>query len=332
MCHPPQRPVSITAILLFFFYTLPLQGQGLASEKESWRYVTTPDGIKLYYRILGAKKETIVLLHGGPGQNSEGIAQDLEPLKEKYTLVIYDQRGCGRSELGDTTRINPQQHVEDLETLRNHLKIGALTLMGHSWGCLLATLYTDQYPERVKRLILISPGAPTRKLLSQRFAAFSQRDPQGQAKLVALRKQLEKAGDPAFICNEISAINDKFYFSNVNAIRKKRGDYCRVPEESIRKQVITARRTLLTLGNYDLTPQMRTIRVPALVLEGTQTPVPLGEIEVWTSTLPNSRLLWLKDCGHGYVYVEQPKLFFNAVREFMKGEWPKHSSSYRPRH
>ena len=283
------------------------------------------DGTKLFYSISGKGNDTLVFLHGGPGQNSKGVGPDLAPLAKKHVLIIYDQRGCGLSEAGDTSKLSANAHVNDLEDLRKFFRISQMTLIGHSWGCMLATLYNSKYAGHVRRLLLLSPGPPTRKLFQQRFAAFAKKDSTGQARVARLRSQLETSNDPLSICREILEINERLYYADPKKMARKKGDYCAIPPEAISKQGVTARLTLKSLGDWNLVPLIETITQPALVVEGLQTPVPMEEFEIWAKALPNGKLLLVKNVGHAYPFVEQPNLFFPAVEEFLKGGWPPNS-------
>ena len=97
-----------------------------------------------------------MLIHGGPGLTSDYLADDLTTMARNHSLLIYDQRGIGRSTLvSDSTALAAQRYVEDLEAIRKHLGLEQLTLLGHSWGVVPATLYAMQYPQRVRRMILV---------------------------------------------------------------------------------------------------------------------------------------------------------------------------------
>ncbi|MHC4991871.1 MAG: alpha/beta fold hydrolase, partial [Planctomycetota bacterium] len=107
-------------------------------------YVPVDDGLRLHYRIYGEGGETLVLLHGGPGANFMGVGPDLLPLAEDHTLVMYDQRGGGHSDPDpEASSSTAATHVRDLATVRRHLGLERMTLIGHSWGCVLATLYAE---------------------------------------------------------------------------------------------------------------------------------------------------------------------------------------------
>ena len=80
----------------------------------------------------------VVFLHGGPGGGtSPGMRRFFHP--ERYRVVLFDQRGCGRSKPHASLVDNTTWHlVEDLETLRNHLGIDKWQVFGGSWGSTLA--------------------------------------------------------------------------------------------------------------------------------------------------------------------------------------------------
>jgi proline iminopeptidase len=96
----------------------------------------------------------VLFLHGGPGAGCEAYhRQFFDP--EKYRIVLFDQRGCGRStphaELqGNTT----QALVDDIETIRRHLHIDKWVVFGGSWGSTLALVYAQIHPEQVLGLIV----------------------------------------------------------------------------------------------------------------------------------------------------------------------------------
>ncbi|KAJ5266725.1 proline iminopeptidase [Penicillium angulare] len=103
----------------------------------------TPDGLP------------VVFLHGGPGgQISVNSARFFNP--DVYRVVLFDQRGSGRSTPKNELRNNTSQHlVGDIEKLRIHLRIEKWHLIfGGSWGTTLGLLYTQTHPDRVKSLIL----------------------------------------------------------------------------------------------------------------------------------------------------------------------------------
>jgi proline iminopeptidase len=291
-------------------------------------YITMSDGTRIFYNIQGNGKDTLIYLHGGPGSNSLSSGPDILRLARNHVLIIYDQRGCGFSDQGDTSKLTPSTYIKDLEEIRNFFHLNNVIIFGHSWGCGLATLYTSQYPTHVKRLLLIAPISPTRKLLTQRFATFAKKDSVGQARTWQLRAQMDTSTNPAAFCNEITNIALRLYFYDQSKISEKKGTPCAIPKEAFVKQAVTLRRMLQALGEYDFIPLIEQLKQPVLIIEGAQTPVPLEELHIWAKALSNGRLLLVEKAGHAYSFTEQPQIFFPAVERFLKGRWPEKAVDY----
>src|SRR5690349_25030008 len=113
-------------------------------------YVTAADGTRLFYRVVGTAPDTLVAIHGGPGVDLESIAGDFAPLTAKHTVIFYDQRGTGRSDLpSDTLKLGAQQQIDDLDAVRQRFRLERVTLVAHSYGPLLAATYALAHPEHV---------------------------------------------------------------------------------------------------------------------------------------------------------------------------------------
>jgi proline iminopeptidase len=110
---------------------------------------------ELYYEVCGnpAGKPAVVC-HGGPGGGSTpSMRRYFDP--SLYRIVVFDQRGCGRSTPRAELRGNTTWDlVEDMEKLRRHLGIAAWHVFGGSWGSTLALAYAQTHPEQVKSLVL----------------------------------------------------------------------------------------------------------------------------------------------------------------------------------
>ena len=96
----------------------------------------------------------VVFVHGGPGGGTEPWQrQFFDPAK--YRIVLFDQRGCGKSTPFAELRENTTWDlVADMETIREHLKIDAWVVFGGSWGSTLGLAYAQTHPSRVKALVL----------------------------------------------------------------------------------------------------------------------------------------------------------------------------------
>ncbi len=110
---------------------------------------------KMYWEQSGNPEGLPVLfLHGGPGAGvASGNRRFFNP--SSYRIILYDQRGAGRSTpLGELSNNTTSHLVGDIETLRKQLGIEKWVLFGGSWGSTLALVYAETYPDRVLAMIL----------------------------------------------------------------------------------------------------------------------------------------------------------------------------------
>jgi proline iminopeptidase len=118
-------------------------------------YLRVSDVHEIYYEESGNPLgKPAVFLHGGPGAGSDRRArQFFDP--HHYRIVVFDQRGCGRSRPSASLVENTTWHlVADIERLRKHLGIERWLVFGGSWGSTLALAYSEAHPERVTELVL----------------------------------------------------------------------------------------------------------------------------------------------------------------------------------
>ena len=109
----------------------------------------------LYYEQCGNPDgKPVVFLHGGPGAGCNPKCRRFFDPKA-YRIVLFDQRGCGRSTPHAELRENTTWDlVADIERLREHLGIGRWQVFGGSWGSTLALAYAETHPQRVSELVL----------------------------------------------------------------------------------------------------------------------------------------------------------------------------------
>ncbi|MGO8976332.1 MAG: prolyl aminopeptidase [Steroidobacteraceae bacterium] len=121
--------------------------------RSGWLRVS--DLHELYYEESGRPDGIpAVFLHGGPGTGADARArQFFNP--ERYRIVVFDQRGAGRSRPHASLEDNTTSAlIADLETLRQHLGIEQWLAFGGSWGSLLAIAYAESHPQRIHSLVL----------------------------------------------------------------------------------------------------------------------------------------------------------------------------------
>ena len=313
------KPFLLAAVLL-----IPVAATN-AQIKVTEGYFPGADGVKLFYRKLGSGPQTVVFLHGGPGLGMGDGGSEMSVLARDRVVLMYDQRGSGRSQVvTDPGLLSVDHQVRDLESFRQHFRLERMTLIGLSWGAGLATLYTAAHPDRVERLLLISPMPPAKTpYWEQRTKNIDGLlGPANVARLTAIRKELPTSSDlrAASLCREYFRISSPPYLLNPKAFTAKRSErMCEAPAAALRNRFVVAFAVFESLGSWDFRPQLAKITVPALVMEGEKTNVPLEATREWVANLSKGKLVLIPKAGHIF-FMEQPQAFFRAADQFLRGE------------
>ena len=110
----------------------------------------TVNGASIYYRDIGLRGESLLLLHGFP-ETGDAFAQVVGPLGKRYRLIVPDLRGAGRSER-TPSGYDKKMLASDVRALMDHLKIDRAHVIGHDIGARVAYAFAVQYPERLLSL------------------------------------------------------------------------------------------------------------------------------------------------------------------------------------
>lgn len=119
------------------------------------RMLRVGQGHQIYVEQCGNPQGLpVVVLHGGPGGGcSPAMRRYFDP--EHYRIILFDQRGCGRSRPHASVEANTTWHlISDIEQIRTSLGIDRWIVFGGSWGATLALLYAQTHPDRAAHLVL----------------------------------------------------------------------------------------------------------------------------------------------------------------------------------
>lgn len=277
------------------------------------KMIPVQDG-NLYCLAIG-KGEPIFVLHGGPGMNHTYLLPQMEALVDgSHQVIFYDQRGCGQS-TGEmrSDLITLDQYVEDLESLRKAFGFSKITVLGHSWGGLLALNYAIKYPERLNSLIVMDAIPAT----GENCQAFVVRAAQLFEPLMPQFQEI--MANPLFIQGDAVLLNKYF--------RLLFSAYCTKPEDAEKitlqfkenKNVLKINQIFNeTLFNtdYDFLDGLHKVLCPVLVVHGAADPIPLRAAEEIHKNVKNGKLVIFEDAGH-FPYVEQPEKLFDAIHKFL---------------
>ena len=112
------------------------------------------NGAKLWYEIKGSG-DPIVLIPGGPGNSHLYLTPWFDELAKNHKVIYFDAFGRGKSDRAkDSTEYTFQRDIEDLEGLRKALGFDKWTVLGHSYGGMVAQAYALEYPASVDKLVL----------------------------------------------------------------------------------------------------------------------------------------------------------------------------------
>jgi proline iminopeptidase len=290
--------------------------QTLLADEVSHKLV---NGVEHLIRIQG-KGEPIVVLHGGPGMFHDYLLPYLSPLAEKYQVIYYDQRGNGGSQTAlSQENFTIDQLVEDLEGIRVSLNIEKLTLLGHSWGGLLAMHYGIKYPQHLKRLILANSApssSPQMELAIQNKSSRYTPEQMQVAGEIIESGRIQNGDTQAF--KSLLYLIESVNMYQPERISEILGGINYTPSMVSNALMIDELKNANHfLTDYDVSAQLVRINVPVLIVHGDADFIPLSASEQTANALPHSQLVVLAKSGH-YTYAEQPDEFFAAVNKFMK--------------
>ncbi|CAA9306427.1 MAG: hypothetical protein AVDCRST_MAG40-705 [uncultured Gemmatimonadaceae bacterium] len=295
----------------------------IPAPRESGFTATTPEPL-YWVRYGAAGAPPLLLLHGGPGASHDYLLPQMLHLAERHDLILYDQRGGGRSRSATRAPVTWQSHVDDLGAVIAELGLGGapLRLAGYSWGALLALLYViasgrggaDDAGPSLSHLLLVSPAPVTRAWRDEFERALAARS--AAPAVLALRDELAASGlrerDPEGYRQRAFELSVAGYFADPRRAR----DLTPFRVLGRVQQEVWA-----SLGDFDLVEDAAQAAAPgALVVHGREDPIPLASSEACAAAL-GAPLVVLDACGH-VPYVEQPAALFAAADAFLAAPAP----------
>ncbi len=295
-------------------------------------FVTTADSTRLFYRVIGSAKDTIIAIHGGPGVDLESIYGDFLPLARKHTVIFYDQRGAGRSTLPrDSVTLNATQQVNDLDAVRRHFRLAHVTLVAHSYGPLLAATYAIAHPDVVSRMVFFGPVPPRRGDFWQRFGRSMQTkldSTQRRALADANRRLADTSASDAAVrqaCTDYWGIAMRPRLAEPDHTPSLiHADLCASDVRGIRYGLTKTNGAVMgSYGSWDLRTALAGVPAPTLVVHGEDEMIPMDLVEEWTTALPHATLMRVSRAAH-FTYAERPELVWPAVEKFLATPVAKH--------
>lgn len=322
-----------TAIFLVFFFAflyIQCTGDKMSNEEKPGKvkimdgYVTTKDGVRLFYQKIGEGSRTVII----PG--AVYLFNSFKYLAKDRTCIFYDLRNRGRSDhLTDPKKLDKGIlfDVEDLETIRSHFGSKKVDIIGHSYLGLMVILYTLKHLDAVNRVVQIG-ASPLKFDTNYPPHLTAMNNPPifdtNKAKEV---KELEKKGlkNTKEYCEKWWAVYGAMFVVDPKDTDKVYDNYCEYENEWI--------------GNFykhiseNIFPSMKQLKVswedikkishPVLTIHGRKDRnVAYGSGREWAFNLPNARLVTVEDAAH-LPWIESPEIVSEAIKTFLDGEWPQ---------
>jgi proline iminopeptidase len=280
---------------------------------------TTTAGSPLYWVKYGrANAPKLLVLHGGPGADHRYLLPQMLHLGETHDLLFYDQRGGGQSKADARVPITWETHVEDLAAVVEEFALDPLSLVGYSWGAMLALLYVveqrgNPHLRAPDRMALISPAPLTREYRRQFEAEFNRR--QQSPEIQRMRDELAASGlrerDPEAHRQRAFELGVAGYFADPGNAKDL---------TPFRVMGRVQQSVWESLGDFDLIRDLKGIKIPSIVVSGRDDPIPIASSSEAASVL-GTKLVVLDECGH-VPYVEQPERLFAALDPFLNESTP----------
>jgi proline iminopeptidase len=274
------------------------------------------NGGKLFCRTFGEEGSPLVVLHGGPGLGQDYLLPQMAELGKFSFAIFYDQRGTGGSIGNDDWQANPfQTYVQDVNQLREAFGFKTISLLAHSWGGILASLYALAYPEHVDKVIYVN-SVPVSSLDYLAFVKHrSQIVDSHKDELDQIRNSLLFLnGDPKTVENFY-----RIYFKNYFV----KPDLANTLTLTMTQQAAINNFKIYNLffdhvsrNPFDLYDKLRILNKSSLIIASDQDVIPLGYTKRLHESIPASQFVIIENSGH-FPYIDQPDILFECIKNFI---------------
>lgn len=296
-------------LIIFLVFIIPIVVFSHESEK-----FTTDDGEFLYFTRAGSGHK-VVLLCGGPGFGANLMNPWLDSLSTNFEPVLFEQRGTGLSSKVrlDSSTINFSRACKDIDNLREFLEEDRLVICGYSWGCMLALGYAANYPNRVKNLVLLSPGPGGVDLSTDNAANANVKwntYPIERDSINYWRKGENRKSDPqrAQLLGMVFSLMNRFYDHELGR---------RLLEEWLQKAEYNPKMSNLMWKDmskgFNLKEKLSKYKGGCNIIHPRQEVMPAEIITKIKDSIPQTKVYFIEKCGH-LADLERPKELFTLLR------------------
>lgn len=303
-------------------------------------YWTMRDSCQIHYFIDG-EGEAILVIHGGPGEPYKKPWEGLRLINQNYSFIYYDQRGCGKStrcvnkfnsDKWDVCqpelykKLGIETAIRDIEEIRKIVGVNKITLIGHSYGCIIAALYAIEFPENIKKLLLISP-APTikyplgdgfdySKTIEKELSENTRTEYQQYNKHLWDFNTIIKKTEA-----ELSQQNRHFFdfydeYHRAIGLSKSVSLIDNLVDKNNIGGWLPYAYAWSFPSKFDYRNNLKSIKVPTLLVWGGKDLCQESWIKQYSNYIPHTEVVIINDCGH-FLFEDNPIEFSKIVNDFL---------------
>lgn len=262
-----------------------------------------PDGTRM------ARRPVLFLLHGGPGGDHVSFKTQIGGLRDVAQLVYIDHRGSGRSLPADPETYTLDNNIDDVEGLREHFGLQRVSILGLSYGGMVAQGYAIRYPERVANLVL-SATAPSHRFIDDARRIVEQRGTDEQ------KRVCQRLWNANF--ESLEQLHE--FYRVMGPLYSLKHDPLKFEENwqrSVRNVEQLNRGFGGFLRTFDFTAELDKIRCPTLVLAGAHDWIcPPDHSRLIAENISRAHLKIFAHSSH-LIAQDEPDEYLAAVRGFL---------------
>jgi proline iminopeptidase len=259
---------------------------------------------QIFYTTSGTGLPCLVM-HGGLGLDHTYLG-GLDSLSDVLHLIYYDHRHNGRSGRPPLETVTHAQLADDAEALRQHLGLGKVAVLGHSYGGFIALEYALRHPDSVSHLILLD----TAPAFNYGEEIMDNARAMGATPEMLEALGASSSGDDEAMKNTLKIILPLYFHRYQPA-------YAALLADSIVCAACEGHQEKL-LSTYNTLPHLHEIGCPTLILVGRHDFIcPPSQAQLMHASIAQSRLLVFENSGH-FPWIEEPELFMQTVKEWLE--------------
>ncbi|RUS47284.1 alpha/beta fold hydrolase [Cohnella sp. AR92] len=277
------------------------------------------NGTRIYFDIEGSgyvpRKDKMIhrpvlfAVHGGPGSDHSDFKPWLTPLTEHVQIVYLDQRCNGQSERVDPATCTLEQLADDIEELRRYLGFERISVLGHSFGGMVAQVYATRHPESVDKLLLVNT-APSKEFYP---AALDYASRVATPEQLAVIPELfeGRIEDDAHLVRWWDICYPLYFHVQDELVMQETGNR---PIGSLEVANYTFAHFI---PNYDVRGKLPKLNVPTLIVGARYDWItPVSQSEEMHRLIPGSELAIFEQSGH-MPFIEEHDAFLAKVTGFL---------------